>query len=196
MRLRGGAVDAGQAFARDGAPSFHHLAGNDKLLDSFLRWQGVQCIQQQFFEDHHQPASADLAFDSLLGNCLQRVFGEFQLHIVKVKLLLILLDQRILRLSENLDQSAFVEFMKYAANGQATDKLRNQTKPNQIFRLDCRKRLGMTMTSAFDFGLKAQRLITQPALNHFFEANESAAANDKNDCRINFEEFLMRMFSS
>src|SRR6185437_12785806 len=34
------------------------------------------------------------------------------------------------------------------------------------------------------------------ALNHFFEANESAAANEKNVCGINWEELLMRMFAS
>lgn len=34
--LRRGAIDAGQAFAGDGSTSFHHFAGDDKLLDSFL----------------------------------------------------------------------------------------------------------------------------------------------------------------
>src|SRR5882762_6279833 len=54
----------------------------------------------------------------------------------------------------------------------------------------------MAMTSGFDFSLKSQRLIAQPALNHFFQTNKRAAADEKNVRRIDREEFLMRVLSS
>ena len=52
------------------------------------------------------------------------------------------------------------------------------------------------MAAALHFGLEAERLVAQPAFDHFFETNESAAANEKNVCGIDWEEFLMRMFAS
>src|SRR2546423_13133437 len=94
--LSGGAVDACQTLSRNSAPALHHLTGNYKLLDPLLRRQRVHRIQKQFFEDHHQSAGTHFSFHGLLSDRLQRIFRKFQLHVVEVKLLLILLDERIL----------------------------------------------------------------------------------------------------
>src|SRR6185436_13389460 len=106
FRLRGGAVNAGEAFSRHGAAALDHLTGDDELFDALLRRQGVHGIKQQLFENHHQAARAYFSVYRLASDSLQRVFGELQLDVIEVKFLLVLLNECILWLSENLDQRA------------------------------------------------------------------------------------------
>src|SRR6185295_12426846 len=108
----------------------------------------------------------------------------------------ILLDQRVLRFGQDLDERAFVQFVKHAADRQASHKLRNQAKPDQIFGLNGSQRLCMAVGSGFDFGLEAERLVTQPSLDHFFETNESSTADEQNIRRVDREKLLMRMLAS
>src|SRR5205085_9590431 len=99
---------------------------------------------------------ADLPLNGLPGDCLERVFSKFQLHIIEVKLLLILLDQSVLRFGKNLDECAFVELVEHATHRQTSDKLRNQSKTNEVFRLHLRQRFCVTMTARLYFGMEAK----------------------------------------
>jgi len=60
---------------------------------------------------------------------------------------------------KNFVRAPYVEFVEHAANGQASDKLRNQVEPNEILGLNCSQRLRMTVPAALHFGLEAERLI-------------------------------------
>src|SRR6185295_3527592 len=124
------------------------------------------------------------------------VFSELQLYVVEVELLLILLHERILRFREYLDESAFVEFMQHTAHGQASDKFRNQTETNQIFRLYGRERFRVTMHAGLYLRLEAKRLVTKAPLDHFFQSHERATANEQNICGVDREEFLVWMFAT
>ena len=44
--------------------------------------------------------------------------------------------------------------------------------------------------------MEAERLVAQPSLDHFFQSDERAAADEKNVGRVDREEFLVRMFAS
>ena len=125
-----------------------------------------------------RPASADLALDRLARHRLQRVVRELQLDVVEVELLLILLHQSVLRLGENLDQRAFVEFVQHAANRQPADKLRNQSETNQIFRLHLRQRFGMAVRAGLNLGMKAERLVAQSPFDNFFQTDKRATADE------------------
>src|SRR4029078_11662535 len=143
--LGGSAVYAGKSFTWNGAPSFYHFTGNNEFFDALLGWKGIHGIQQEFFKDHHQPTGSDFSLNRLSGDSFERVFREFQLHIIEFKLLLILLYQTILRFRQDFDQCAFIQLMKDAGNWQAANKFRDQAKPNQIFGLHLRECLSMAM---------------------------------------------------
>src|SRR5918999_207993 len=140
--LGGRTVDSGETLAGNSPSPFYHLAGNDKFFDAFLRRKGVHGIKKQFFQDHHQAAGADFPLDCLSGDGLECVLGELQLDVVEVELLLVLLDQRVLGFGKYFDECSLVEFVQNAAYGQTSDKLRDQSEANEIFRLHLRERLG------------------------------------------------------
>ena len=52
------------------------------------------------------------------------------------------------------------------------------------------------MRAALHFGLKAERLVAQPSFDDFFQTDKRAAAEEQNVCRVDREEFLMRMFAA
>ena len=133
--LRCGAVDSGEAFTRNGSATFDHFAGYDEFFDSFLRRKGVHRVKQQFFEDHHKAAGSDFPLNSLSGDGFERILGKLQLNIIEIKLLLVLLDQSVLGFCKNLDECSLVEFVEHAAHRQTSNKFRDQSKADQIFRL-------------------------------------------------------------
>src|SRR5216683_4423338 len=172
-------INTRQTFAGNSAVTLNHLTGDHELFDALLRRQRIHCVQKQLFENHHQATRADFSFDCLLGNGFQGIFSELELNVVKIKFLLILLDQGVLWFSENLDQRAFIQLVQYAADWQASHKLRNQTKTNQVLGLNSRERFSMAMAAGFYFRLEPERLIAQPAPDHFLQAYKRAAADKK-----------------
>ena len=61
--------------------------------------------------------------------------GEVKAHILKLEEALVLLENRVLRLGENFDERALVEFVENAHNRQATDKFGNQAVLDEVLRL-------------------------------------------------------------
>ncbi len=58
-------------------------------------------IEHDFFNDRPQTPCTCFFFLGPLGNCLQTIFGELQIGPFHAEQLLILLHQRILRLTEH-----------------------------------------------------------------------------------------------
>src|SRR5205085_8471268 len=140
--------------------------------------------------DHHQAPRANLAFDRLARNRFERVVREAQAHAVVLEFFLVLLDERVLRFGENAHQRRLVQFVQHTGDGEPTDKFWNQTVPDQIFWLHGRERIGVTRGVAFNFGAEAERLVAHASLDHFFKADERAAADEQNVRRVNGEELL------
>src|SRR5437763_15041822 len=57
---------------------------------------------------------------------LQSVLRKSQLDVVVLELLLILLDERVLRLGQNTHERRLVQLVQHARHRQASDELRNQ----------------------------------------------------------------------
>ena len=66
----------------------------------------------------------------------QRVLVEGELDVLHLEQPLILLDQRVLRLGQDLDQRRLVEVFQRRQNRQAADEFRDQAEFQQIFGLD------------------------------------------------------------
>src|SRR3546814_3021544 len=61
------------------------------------------------FRSRTKPARAGLALDRAARDRRKRILGKAQLHALHVEQLLILLDQRFLRLGEDIDERRFVK---------------------------------------------------------------------------------------
>src|SRR3569832_323614 len=86
--------------------------------------------------------------------------------------------------------------MLLSSDGQASDKLRNQSETEQIFRLHSGECFGETMRASLHFGMEAERLVAQSSLDHFLESDESATTNEENVSRVDREELLVRVLAT
>ena len=71
----------------------------------------------------------------------QRLVLEGQLDVLHLEQALILLDQRVLRLGEDLDQRRLVEVLERRDHRQAADELGDQAELQQVLRLDLAEHL-------------------------------------------------------
>ena len=120
---------------------FDHLFGDHDLLDAFQRRQLEHGVEQDRFHDRAQAARAGLAVDGALGDRRQRVLVEGQVDVLHLEQPLVLLDQRVLRLGQDLDQRRLVEVLERRQHRQAADEFRDQAELQQILRLDLAEQL-------------------------------------------------------
>src|SRR6478735_9431890 len=116
--------------------ALHDFAGDDALPDLLLSGQRVHQIEHQVLDDHAQAAGADLPRQRRLGDRLEGVVREAELHVLVLEQLLVLARDRIARLRQDLDQRGAIELVQRADHRQPPDELRNQAVLDQILRLD------------------------------------------------------------
>src|SRR5262249_16707793 len=69
-------------------------------------------LEQDAFEDRLQAAGARLPLDRLARDRTERLVGKGQLDVLHLEQALILLDQRVLRIGQDLLQRSFVEIFQ------------------------------------------------------------------------------------
>lgn len=163
---------------------------------SFL--SGISYIKSSRFSSiiRTQPAGTCFSFNRFLGNCLQRIIGYGQFYVFHFKQGLVLLEKRIFRFGQNFYQSLFVKVIQCGNNRQTADKLGNQSIFQQIFGLNLfinfAKRFFLCI---FYLRPKTDRSFLPATADNLFPSGKSAAAYKQDICRINVQEFLLRMFS-
>src|SRR5690606_28438534 len=85
-------------------------------------------IEQDRLHDRTQAACTGLALNGALRDGDERVLVEGQVDILHLEQALVLLDQRVLGLGQNLDQSGFVEILERGQHGQTADEFRDQAE--------------------------------------------------------------------
>src|SRR5262249_19707033 len=175
----------------------HDLAGDDALADLLLAGEVVHQVEHQIFDDHPQAACANLARQGRLGDRLERIVGEAQLHVFVLEQLLVLTRDGVPRLRQDLNQGRLVEFVQRANDRQAADELRNQTVLDEILWLEhLERRPDVAVRDGLDVGFEAQRFLSRPSVDLFVEADERAAADEQDVGGVDLEEFLMGVFPS
>src|SRR6478609_3242094 len=116
--------------------SLDHFARDHHLLDAFQARKVEHGLEQDALEDRTQAPRAGLALDRPAGDRAERLVGEGELDVLHLEQALILLDQRVLRIREDLLQRGLVEIFQRRNDGQTADELRDQTILQQILRLD------------------------------------------------------------
>src|SRR5258706_5543111 len=84
------------------APPFDHLLADHALLDVIARGDVVHQVEHHIFEDRAQAASTRFAGERLARHRAQRAVRETQSHVLELEQLLVLLDERVLRLGQDV----------------------------------------------------------------------------------------------
>ena len=116
---------------------------------------------------------------------------------VESKELLILLDQRILRLHEDSDQCLSVQSLQRYRNRHASDELRNQSELHQILRSYIRIQLAcLALYVGRNLCVEADALFVQSGFHDPLDAVKGAAADEQNVRRVNRNQLLLRVLPS
>src|SRR5580693_1490170 len=182
------------------AAFLHHLPRDLKLLQFLLARQVEHQVEHQLFQNHAQAAGAHFARHSLPGNGSQSLVSELQAHILELEQPLVLLDDRILRPGEDFDQGKFVQIFQHSYNGQPSDKFRNQTELDQIFRLNLAEQFEVALARdrnvfflRFFASPETERLLPHAPANNLLQAHERSSADEEDVGRVDRSEFLVRM---
>src|SRR2546422_680273 len=176
------------------ASLFDHLLADHALFDVIARRDVVHQVEHHVFEDRAQAARARLAREGLARHRAQRAVGEAQPDVSELEQLLMLLDQRFLRLGQDVDERVLAELGQRRDHGQPADELRDQPELQQILGLHLVQPLALGALGApGDVRVEAHPLHADPPLDDRLEVAERAAAQEQNVRGVDLEELLLRV---
>src|SRR5262249_22557267 len=157
--------------------AFDDLARDHDLLHALQARKIEHGLEQDAFEDRPQAARAGLALDRLARDRAERLVGEGQLDVLHLEQALILLDQRVLRIGQNLLQRGLVEILERRDHRQAADEFGDQAVLQQVLGLDVTEDLaGAAVFRREHLRTEADRGRTAAGRDDLLEAGEGAAA--------------------
>src|SRR4051795_3774100 len=156
----------------------------------------VHGVEEHLFEDGAQTACPGATQQRLVGDALQCLPSEVELDVFEIEHLAVLLDERVLRLREDLDQRVAVEAAHRADHRQTADELGDETELQQVFRQHLREQLaGVLVGLAANRAVEAHTLVADTALDDLLEPGKRAAADEQDVGRIDLDELLMRVLA-
>src|SRR3954453_20031455 len=174
----------------------HDLAGDDDLRDVLARRDVVHDGEQHLFEDRAQTTRAGAAKDRLVGDRLERVRRELQLDTVELEELLVLPDERVLRLGEDPDERLTVEVVHAGDDRQPADELGDHAVRQQVFRHDVAEDVGgVDVSFAVQRGAEADALLADPPLYDLVETRERTADDEQHVGGVDLDELLVRVLA-
>src|SRR5689334_8910952 len=185
----------------------HHqrlaVVGDRRLVDDDAREvrhrrQVVHHVEQNLFEDRAQTARARLSRKGLSGNRAQCKLADLELDAFHPEHLVVLLDQRVLRLDQNLDQRRFVELVERRNDRQPSHELGNEAELDQVLGLGAaqKDRHAAAIVGRRDFGTEADTGFRRSLTDDLLETVECAAAHEQDVRRVDLDEFLVRMLAA
>src|SRR4051794_10767065 len=179
-----------------------HLDRDGEFLQALLAGQVVHKVEHEFFEDHAQAASANLAVEGFASDSSQGIFVEVEFHVLELKHALVLLGDSVARAREDLDECVLIEFVEHAHHGQAADEFGDEPELDQVLRLSLLEHLGVAAVRGNIFfllllaGLEAERFLANTATDDALESDEGATHDKEDVSGVDRSEFLVRMFAS
>ena len=108
-----------------------------------------------------------------------------------------MLNQRVLRIGQNLLQRSFVEIFQRRDNRQAADEFRDKPVFQQILRLDVTEDFaGTAVFRRQNLGCETDRGRTSARGDDLLEARKGTATDEEDIGRINLQELLLRMLAA
>ena len=128
---------------------------------------------------------------------MKRRLVEVELHAVHLQELLVLLDERVLRLGQDAHERVFAERFERHDDRQSPDELGNQAVLQQILGQDVSQRFpDVALHLRLDRSAEAHVLLAETRLDDLLDAVKRAAAQEQDVRRVDLNEFLMRMLAS
>src|SRR6266542_203859 len=194
LRLLGGLVLLAPRNQRGVHPGQDDLLVDQALGDVLARGQLVHHVEQHLFQDGPEATRPGASEHALVGDRLQGIVPELELHSVELEKLLVLLDQRVLRLGEDVDQGLPVEVVHIRDHRQASNELGDQPVLQQVFGKDMAEDLAeVLLLEAPDVGAKPHALAADAALDDPLQAGEGAPADEQDVRGVDLDELLVRM---
>src|SRR6266567_5632411 len=149
---------------------------------------------QDLFQDGAQAARAGAAEVSLVGDGLQRVGGEFQVHAVQFEQAPVLLHQGIARLGEDLDERVPVQVVHAGDDREAADEFGNHPELQQVLRHHLAELVGVRVPDPQD-GVEAHPVVAGALLDYLLQARERPAADEQHVRGVDLDELLVRVLA-
>ena len=117
--------------------------------------------------------------------------------VVVVEEALVLLDERVLRLGQDLHEVLALQLVHGRDDRQAADELGDQPVSEQILRHHLRRAARRSRSSASSGSSRAEadRVLADPPRDDLLEAGERAAADEEDVRRVDREELLVRVLA-
>src|SRR5579864_123596 len=187
-------------------PAARHERRADALRDALLRDHALghvaarrkleHDVEKRTLDDRAKPAGAGLALERLVGDLPQGVLGEDELDRVVSEEPLVLLDERVLRLGQDLDEILAAQLVHRRDDRQAADELRDETEVEEVLRHHLREQLGrLDRMLRAHFGAEADGVLPDALGDDPVEAGERAAADEEDVRRVDRQELLVRMLA-
>src|SRR5262245_18173117 len=167
------------------------------LGDVLARRELERDVQERVPDDRPQTARARLTLERLVGDLPERVLGEDELDVVVGKEALVLIDERVLRLDEDLDEVLALQLMHRRDDREPADELGDQPVREEILGHHVGQQLGLVrVVPRADVRPEADRVLADPLADDLLEASERAAADEEHVRRVDRQELLVRMLAA
>src|SRR5579859_96262 len=170
--------------------------GDDAALDLRPRRDLEHRVEQRLLDDRLEGARARSALQGQLCDRVEAALLEDQLDVVQREELLVLLDQRVLRLGEDAHDVLLIEVVQGHDDRQAADELGDEPVLQQVLRLHLLERLGHGL--ALDLRVRRAEADRAPAdalLDDLLEPVERATADEQDVGGVDLDEILVRVLA-
>src|SRR4029077_17145738 len=131
-----------------------------------------------------------------LSDRIERALLEHELDVVEREELLVLLDQRVLRLGKDANDVLLVKVMQGHDDRQPADELRDEPVLQEVLRLHQLEGLGYRLSLDLRVrSSKADRAAANALLDNLLQAVERAAADEKDVGGVDLDEVLVRVLA-
>src|SRR5437588_2413543 len=174
-----------------------HLLVDHHLAHVLQRRQLVHRVEQDLLQDRAQAPRAGLARESALGDRPKGRRAHFELDAFHQEQPLVLLDERVFRLGEDLDQRVLIELLERGEHRQPADEFRDEPVLDEVFGLDVLQQIvdRPGVLRALDLGAEADPGLFGAVAHDLLEAVEGAAADEQDVGGIDLDEVLVRMLA-
>ena len=166
------------------------------LADVGAPGQVVHRVQQHLFEDRPQAAGAGAAQQRLFGDGLQAVGAELQLDVLELEHLLVLPNQRVLRLGEDAHQRLLVERAHRPHRRQPADELGDHPVLDEVLGQHLGEQLArIALRLRLHRAVEADALVADAALDDLLQPGERATEDEQHVRRVDLDELLVRVLA-
>src|ERR671918_692357 len=153
-------------------------------------------VEQRRLDDRAEAAGAGLAVERLVGDLPERVVREDELDRVVGEEALVLLDERVLRLEEDLHEVLPRELVYRGDDGEPPDELRDEPVREEILRHHRGEQLArLDGLARLDVGAEADLVLADALADDLLQPGERAAADEEDVRSVDGEELLVRVLA-